>query len=153
MPAHDSSRSPGIDSARLMTRAAFQGICSEATHDSSQSPGIDSNRPMTQAKNVLFWIDLWFNSYLLANVQHLLVCKSVLKFECAWSSPDVIHTQCFHSSQWKNVRLLKWRFCWKKMFGGCHCYDILSDLTWLGQKLRAIKSSARRQRAQSISKT
>ena len=47
---HDSSRSSGIDSDRLMTQVAFQGIDSESAHGSSGSTGIDSNRLMTQAK-------------------------------------------------------------------------------------------------------
>ena len=50
---HDTSRSPGIDSDRLMTQAAFQVFDSESTHSSSRSPGIESIRLMTQAKKQL----------------------------------------------------------------------------------------------------
>ena len=46
-----------------MTHAAFQGIDSESAHDSSRSPGIDSNWLMTQAKKHLIlsrlMIQLW----------------------------------------------------------------------------------------------
>ena len=45
---HAASRE--AESIQLMTQATFHGIDSESTHDSSRSPRIDSNRLMTQRK-------------------------------------------------------------------------------------------------------
>ena len=76
--AHDSSSisETGINSA--YDSSGFPGTDSELTHDSSGSHGIDSdhsrlkmlpdffysNQLTTQAKNIWFWVDSWFYSWV-----------------------------------------------------------------------------------------